>query len=131
MDEQTTWTGKVYADLEHGVKTGLQLKKGDIITAIASGYVKFGVGPNQWAGPMTAIPPLEGNIWADRTALVALIGDDPTIYPIGTGVLNWSVPTDGELTLRFNDNPKTYLDNSGSFDVTVQKQRRVIVTFID
>ncbi|MFK0686471.1 LecA/PA-IL family lectin [Ochrobactrum sp. BD67] len=97
MNEQTTWTGKIYANLERGQKTGLQLKKGDIITVIASGYIKYAYADNKWADPTSPIP-TSGNQYTDEsTVLVALIGNDPTRYPIGTGVLNWSVPTDGEL----------------------------------
>ncbi|MBQ0709811.1 LecA/PA-IL family lectin [Ochrobactrum sp. AP1BH01-1] len=90
MNEQMTWTGKVAANLEQGQKTGLQLRKGDIITVIASGYVKFGIGDNQWANPASVIPPYGDDGY--EHGLVAMIGDEGTHYPIGTGVLNWSVP---------------------------------------
>ncbi|MBQ0709813.1 MULTISPECIES: LecA/PA-IL family lectin [unclassified Ochrobactrum] len=130
MNEQMTWTGQVDASLEQGQKTGLQLKKGDVITVIASGYVKFGSNSNHWADPSSAIPP-SGKADDEILKLVALIGEDKTRYPIGTGVINWSVPADGELTLLFTDSPGGYYNNSGSFDVTVQKQKNIIVTFID
>ncbi|MBQ0709814.1 MULTISPECIES: LecA/PA-IL family lectin [unclassified Ochrobactrum] len=130
MEEQLTWVGKVDSTLENGQKTGLQLKTGDIITVKASGYVRFGGDDTHWADPSSAIP-TSGKVDDALFKLVALIGDDKTQYPIGTGVLNWSVPADGELTLLFADTPGVYWKNSGSYDVTVQKQKKVIVTFID
>ncbi|GAA5664837.1 hypothetical protein FHW72_000487 [Ochrobactrum sp. RC6B] len=127
MDEKTTWTGKVAANLKQGQKTGLQLKKGDLISVVASGYVKFGPLDIQCADPATVIPTY--GIRDTYTALVATFGDDKTRYPIGTGALNWSVPADGELIFLFND-LNSYGDNSGFFEVTAQKQRKAIVTLM-
>jgi len=129
MHEQMTWTGKVEARLAQGQKTGLQLKKGDVISVVASGYVRFGTLENQWADPASAIPTHVHDGYDHK--LVALIGDDETHYPIGTGVLNWIVPSDGELTFLFVDTPNWYVDNSGAFDVTVIKQKQVIVSFVN
>ncbi|GAA5664838.1 hypothetical protein FHW72_000486 [Ochrobactrum sp. RC6B] len=127
MVEKTTWTGIVPGDLAQGQKTGIQLKKGDLISVAASGYVKFGPLDIQWADPSTYIPPYGPP--NDYVGLVATFGDDKTRYPIGTGVLNWSVPINGELTFLFNDR-NSHKGNTGFFEVTAEKQRKAIVTLM-
>lgn len=123
MTEMNMWYGTVDSRLEQGEATGFQLKKGDVISVVAYGYVKFGPRDNQWADPMSDIPPYGARPSKTITpGLSAMIGDDKTLYPIGTGILSWSIPTDGELIFLFLDEPGHYQDNSGSFHVTVQKQ---------
>ncbi len=133
MDGPNTWTGLVAANKEQGQKTGLQLKKGDFISVVATGYIKFGTDVYKCSDPLGNIPE-GGSVWPDypieNARLRALIGNDETHYPIGTGVLNWSVPSDGELTFLVRDVPGHYSDNSGSFTVTVQKQKRAIVVLV-
>ncbi|GAA5664839.1 hypothetical protein FHW72_000485 [Ochrobactrum sp. RC6B] len=133
MDEQNSWTGLVPANKEHGLKTGFQLRKGDFISVVATGYIRFGKGSRQFSDPLGTIPssdPIDPYYPFESARLRALIGNDGISYPIGTGVLNWSVPYDGELTFLVRDNPGDYADNSGSFTVTVQKQKRAIVVLV-
>lgn len=128
MTEQTVWTGLVAANLEQGQKTGVMLKKGDVISVVASGYVRFGADDTHWANPAAPIP-LFYNEDNRILKLVALLGNDPTQYTIGTGVINWTVPADGELTFLFADTPGLYWKNSGAFDVTVRKN--LVVAYIE
>ncbi len=133
MDGQNSWAGLVPANKERGQTTGLQLRKGDFISVVASGYIRYGTKSRQISDPQSTIPSEIGDdpYYPIATArLTALIGNDGIRYPIGTGVLNWSVPTDGELRFLFRDSPGDYGDNHGAFEVTVQVQRRMILTII-
>jgi len=129
MNEQVLWTGTVPGNLESGRKTGVQLKAGDIISVTASGYINFAAGDTQFADPRSPIPPY-GTYPAGVTVLVALIGNNPTKHPIGTGVLDWRVPTDGELILLVDDKPGFFADNVGYFTATVLKHKRALVSSV-
>ncbi|CCW31686.1 LecA/PA-IL family lectin [Xenorhabdus nematophila] len=50
------WSGTVPAKLEQGQPTGLILKKGDVISVVANGWVKYGHPDNYWAAPQSSIP---------------------------------------------------------------------------
>ncbi|MBC8954664.1 LecA/PA-IL family lectin [Xenorhabdus sp. PB62.4] len=110
------WSGTVPGKLAQGQPTGLVFQKGDVISIIAAGWVKFvnDNRPNPWSAPQGVPPnPPSGG-------LVAKIGDKT--YEIGNGVLHKTVPTDGELTLLFLDS--NYKDNSGEFYVNVKIESR-------
>ncbi|MDE9467278.1 LecA/PA-IL family lectin [Xenorhabdus bovienii] len=107
------WSGSVPANAEQGQPTGLILLKGDIISIIAKGWVKFGSANNEWSAPQgdtRSIP----KISYDLRAKIA----DKT-YGIGNGVLHKTVPVDGELILLYDDSPGEYDNNSGEFHVNV------------
>ncbi|CDL82782.1 LecA/PA-IL family lectin [Xenorhabdus szentirmaii] len=112
------WSGTVSGKLPQGQPTGLVLRKGDVISIIASGWVQFASDnrPNPWAAPqgIAGLPPQAGG------SLVGKIGD--FTYEIGNGVLHKTVPTDGELTFLFVDSH--YEDNSGDFFVNVKIESR-------
>ncbi|MBC8945183.1 MULTISPECIES: LecA/PA-IL family lectin [Xenorhabdus] len=110
------WSGTVPGKLAQGQPTGLVLQKGDVISIIASGWVKFANDnrPNPWSAPQGSPPNRPGG------ALIAKIGDKT--YEIGNGVLHRTVPTDGELILLFFD--PHYEDNSGDFYVNVKIESR-------
>ncbi|SFO11551.1 LecA/PA-IL family lectin [Xenorhabdus japonica] len=112
------WSGTVPGKLAQGQPTGLVLQKGDVISIIATGWIKYGHPDNYWAAPQSSIPtnprpePL--------ISLVAKIGN--STYKIGNGVLHRTVTTDGELTLLFLDT--YYQDNSDDFYVNVKIESR-------
>ncbi|CDL87339.1 LecA/PA-IL family lectin [Xenorhabdus cabanillasii] len=110
------WSGTVSGKLKQGQPTGLVLKKGDVISVIASGWVRYANDhrPNPWSAPQGAPPNPPGS------ALAAKIGDKT--YEIGNGILHRTVPIDGELTLLFLDTH--YGDNSGDFYVNVKVESR-------
>lgn len=120
------WQGKVDGNSESGKKTPIHLKKGEVITILAEGWIKFGKGDVEWADPQSPIPPFLASYKSDTTgslgSLVATIGEDKTRYPIGNGKVHWSVPAEGVLTFLFDDQLGKYADNSGSFDVTVTRE---------
>ncbi|PHM45965.1 lectin [Xenorhabdus mauleonii] len=109
------WSGNVPANAEQGQPTGLILEKGDVISVIASGWVRYTLdNTNPWSAPQ-GVPPLPPG-----GGLIAKIGD--STYEIGNGVLHRTVPTNGELTLLFSDSQ--YSDNSGDFYVNVKIESR-------
>ncbi|HUC19704.1 MAG TPA: LecA/PA-IL family lectin [Acetobacteraceae bacterium] len=115
------WSGKVGAGLEKAQATELHLKKGDVISVLATGWVKYGPNEVQWADPQCAMPRDGSGPKRDPpTALLAKIGG--TSYPVGNGLLHWEVPAEGELVLLFSDVPGKYGDNSGSYDVKIKKE---------
>ncbi|MCC8378610.1 LecA/PA-IL family lectin [Xenorhabdus sp. PB30.3] len=114
------WSGNVPANLEQGQPTGLVLQKGDVISVIASGWVKYASDnrPNPWAAPQGLV----GISPEARYSLIAKIGDKS--YEISNGVLHKTVPTNGELILLFFDFPGDFGDNSGDFYVNVKIESR-------
>ena len=123
------WSGKIDAGSENGKATGLHLKKGDVISVLATGWVKYGPHAEQWADPQCAMPrDGSGPKWDPPSSLLAKIAGKT--YPVGNGLLHWDVPADGELVLLFNDAPGYYGDNSGSYDVKVKKEENGAATNI-
>jgi hypothetical protein len=126
MSQSDIWSGTVDAKLESGKKTGFKVKKGDVITIIASGWVERGsgraYGPQGDESLVGSYKPA-GLVYPDGLvgALLMKIGDD-YLTPINTGVFRWTVPTDGELTFLINDLAGDYGNNSGSFNVSVEKK---------
>ncbi len=112
------WSGAVPAKLEQGQPTGLILKKGDVISVIATGWIKYGQPDNYWAAPQGTLPRKP----ALRDSLIAKIGNKT--YGIGNGVLHKTVPEDGELIFVFFDSPGDYGDNSREFLVNVKIESR-------
>lgn len=117
-----TWSGTVDANMESGQKTGFTVRKGDVITIVASGWAER--GPGKAFGPQgdqNYMP--SGLICPDALvgALLMKIGDE-YLTPVNTGVFRWTVPVDGEITFLFNDAPGEYDNNSGSFSVGVEKE---------
>ncbi|MEQ1964594.1 LecA/PA-IL family lectin [Xenorhabdus khoisanae] len=114
------WSGTVPGKLAQGQPTGLILNAGDVISVIATGWIKYGYPDNYWAAPQSSIPtnprpePL--------ISLVAKIGN--STYKIGNGVLHKTVPVDGELILLFNDRPESFDDNSHEYHVNVKIESR-------
>ncbi|CDG95359.1 putative PA-I galactophilic lectin (PA-IL) (Galactose-binding lectin) [Xenorhabdus bovienii str. puntauvense] len=112
------WSGAVSAKLEQGQPTGLVLQKGDVISVIASGWVKYAANNDTWAAPQGLV----GKSPQATYSLIAKIGDKA--YEISNGVLHKTVPVDGELILLFNDTPNDFSDNSGDFYVNVKIESR-------
>ncbi|MGJ0639096.1 LecA/PA-IL family lectin [Xenorhabdus bovienii] len=73
------WSGAVPAKLEQGQPTGLILKKGDVISIVAKGWVKYGHPDNYWAAPQGTLPRKP----TLHDSLIAKIGDKT--YGIGNG----------------------------------------------
>lgn len=115
------WSGEVDASLEKGQPTGLQLKKGDVISVVAHGWVKYDPSETTWAAPQGCVNGVPAGL-----TLVAVISGN--IYQIGNGVLHWSVPVDGELNFLFADQNGAFSNNSGSFTVNVVKEKMVDIT---
>ncbi|MGY2441012.1 LecA/PA-IL family lectin [Pseudomonas sp. SDO52101_S400] len=93
---------------------------------MASGWVERGsgraYGPQGDESLVGSYKPA-GLVYPDGLvgALLMKIGDD-YLTPINNGVLRWTVPTDGELTFLVNDLAGDYGNNSGSFNVSVEKK---------
>ncbi|PHM70399.1 LecA/PA-IL family lectin [Xenorhabdus kozodoii] len=114
------WSGTVPGKAEKGQPTGLILKAGDVISIIATGWIKYGHPDNYWGAPQSSIPTNPRPV--PIISLVAKIGN--SAYKIGNGVLHKTVPVDGELILLFNDAPGTFSDNSGEFHVDIKIESR-------
>ncbi|MDX7989232.1 lectin [Xenorhabdus sp. 12] len=112
------WSGTVPAKFEQGQPTGLTLRKGDVVSIIAKGWVQYGGPGNPYTAPQGVAD--EPNNLA--YSLVAKIGGKT--YEIGNGVLHKTIPIDGELVFIFNDYAGDFGDNSGEFHVDVKIESR-------
>ncbi|MDE1497091.1 LecA/PA-IL family lectin [Xenorhabdus bovienii] len=109
------WSGTVSVTSEKGQPTGLILKKGDVISVIAKGWVKYGRSNVEWASPDGPLP-----INAQPPSIATLVANIAgQKFKVGNGVLKQTVSVDGELILLFNDVLGTFGDNSGQFVVEV------------
>lgn len=115
------WQGNVDGRSNTGTPS-VMLKKGDVVSILATGWIKFGDGDTEWAGLQSPIPPCKSGHAGSLGSLVATIGDDKTRYPIGNGKLHWAAPAEGLLTFLFDDQAGKYRNNSGSFAVEVVKE---------
>ncbi|CAM3806695.1 LecA/PA-IL family lectin [Xenorhabdus thuongxuanensis] len=112
------WSGVVPALAQNGQPTGLILKKGDVISIVANGWVKYGYDDNMLSAPQGSIH----QYTETRYTLIAKIGNNT--YKVGNGVLHKTVPVDGELILIFSDDQGRYFDNSGNFLAEVKIESR-------
>lgn len=117
MTTTLAWSGNVDSTKPEGIKTGIIVKKGDIITLEATGWIKVGKEESAWAAPQ-GLPGRTGS----KSTLRARIGDGKQDYDIVNKSVGWEVPADGELILFVADNH--YADNSGSFDARVYKHEK-------
>lgn len=117
MTTTLAWSGSVDSTKPEGIKTGIIVKKGDIITLEATGWIKVGKEESAWAAPQ-GLPGRTGS----KSTLRARIGDDKQDYDIVNKAAGWEAPADGELILFVADNH--YADNSGSFDARIYKHEK-------
>lgn len=103
------WEGYLPAVQEKGINTGIQVKKGDRIDILASGFACYGA-PHPWHGPQGD----RENSFVGK--LFVKIGDVTT--PIGTGVLDWSATSDGEITFLYGD--VGHYNNEGGYDIKLK-----------
>ncbi|MFC6100011.1 LecA/PA-IL family lectin [Olivibacter domesticus] len=103
------WEGYLPAVQAEGVRTGIQVKKGDKIDILASGFAKYGAD-YPWHGPQGH----KENSQVGR--LFVQIGDTQT--PIGTGVFDWIAPSDGEIVFLYGD--IGHENNEGGFDIKLK-----------
>lgn len=115
MSTKSAWSGTIDSTKEHGINTGLKVNKGDKITIIATGLIKYGKEDHAWAYP-------GGNIGKDGkkkdiAILKARFSESGKSYDIGTGVYQLAAPESGELRLFISDS--SHSDNTGSFQADV------------
>lgn len=110
-----TWSGTVEGSSEKGTSTGLMLKKGELISIVADGWIQFDPNPTCWASPQGCAPGLPGGLKLD-----AIINGN--VYVIGNGVLHWPAPENGELVLVFGDQKGAFGNNNGAFSVKVMRE---------
>ncbi|SFO04414.1 LecA/PA-IL family lectin [Xenorhabdus japonica] len=114
------WSGAVSVTSEKGQPTGLILKKGDVISIVAKGWVKYGRPDVEWASPDGPLP-----IRTQPPSIATLVAKITNKkFKIGNGVLHKTIPVDGELILLFNDVPGSFGDNSGEFHVDIKIESR-------
>nr|WP_300309316.1 LecA/PA-IL family lectin [Halomonas sp.] len=109
------WSGNVSAAEENGIPSGIKVNKGDVITILANGWVKYSRGESAWAAPQGAAG--RDDLPESIATLVAVINNKK--YSVGNYLYRWDVPESGEISFLFNDRPGTFSDNSGEFHVEV------------
>ncbi|PRD42414.1 hypothetical protein C5748_16670 [Phyllobacterium phragmitis] len=129
QEKSVLWTGTLEATNEQGVKTGLTLNTRDPkITITVTGSAKYAQskpafgpdGDTNYQNPNTLLP--SANV---GMALMRIGGGQAgggPYRPVGTGISDWTIREDGELTFFYNDQPGDYGDNSGSFNIAVLRQ---------
>lgn len=114
------WTGRVEAKQEVPVNTELNFRRGARITIVSSGFARF-AGDTEMRGPSGKYQLRRADAPAPNENIGALLVKTGTICSaVGGGLLNWSPPTDDNVEFVYNDRPRTYADNAGHFDVTMQ-----------
>ncbi|HWV73782.1 MAG TPA: LecA/PA-IL family lectin [Pseudosphingobacterium sp.] len=103
------WEGYLPAVQEKGIGTGIQVKKGEVIDILASGFATYGPGY-----PLHGPQGDAGNSFVGK--LHVKIGD--VITPIGTGVMDWSATSDGEIIFLYGD--VGHYNNEGGFDIKLK-----------
>ncbi|MCT7377965.1 LecA/PA-IL family lectin [Chelativorans salis] len=119
------WHGKLDPKSENGKATSVHLKEDDVITITVTGSARNGPaapeeGPDgdpQNKDPKAILP------GTNVGAVLMRVGKDGAPKVIGTGKSNWGVGEVGEITFLYNDVPGEYGNNSGSFDVTITRER--------
>ncbi|MFE0755238.1 LecA/PA-IL family lectin [Inquilinus sp. NPDC058860] len=122
------WTGRLDAKNEAGIKTGVTVKKGDLLTIVASGWARSGNVNMQdypWHGPQgdknwRFQAQSEANFLLPLTLGALLIQIGSSLHYIGTGAIDWEAPADGEVVFRFNDRPSVYHENDGAYDIAMR-----------
>jgi PA-IL-like protein len=102
--------------------TGMQVRAGEVLRFMPSGEVSWGPGRHDGPAGEVNSPYNQSRPIPDRpgAALIGRIGND-TFY-IGEGSTSFRARTAGRLYLGINDD---YVqDNSGYFQVTVQRENR-------
>ncbi|QTL41036.1 lectin [Xenorhabdus budapestensis] len=121
------WSGVISAKSEKGQPTGLILKKGDVISIVAKGWVQYGRSNVEWASPDGPLP-----INAQPPSIATLVAKiSNKKFKIENGVLHKTIPVDGELILLFNDAPGTFGDNSGEFHVDIKIESRYNPNYLE
>jgi len=130
-----TKTVHVPASSHNPISTGLNFAEGAKVTIVSEGVALIGPIKEGWKyqgaeGETAPSPPPEAfgftriSMEANWGALLAATG---TVFtPLHGGLLNWSPPTDDNLSFIVNDTlnavrelPNGFSDNQGGFDVTV------------
>ncbi|MGN7788486.1 LecA/PA-IL family lectin [Enterobacter sp. 22452] len=119
MSYTPAWSGEIPANVSTGVNTGIELNKGDEITIIASGWIRYGKEEFALASPFGRVK--EGLATNSDTVLKARFGESGKGHSIGSGEYKWSAPESGVLYLYVADTDVGYKDNSGSFSAKVYK----------
>ncbi|MCT7375470.1 LecA/PA-IL family lectin [Chelativorans salis] len=123
------WHGKLDASAEQGKATSVHLKEDDVITITVTGSAKNGPaapeeGPDgdpQNKDPKAILP------GTNVGAVLMRIGKNGELKEIGTGVSHHHFQEEGEITFLYNDVPGEYGNNSGTFDVTVERVTPAVV----
>ncbi|EPC7254372.1 LecA/PA-IL family lectin [Cronobacter sakazakii] len=119
MTAKPYWTGNVPANAPEGVSTDIELKAGEEITILATGFIKYGKEEYALAVPDGRIK--EGLQTKADKVLKARFGTSGKGYDIGSGVYKWAAPESGTLHIYIADTPTGYSDNTGSFSVSLYK----------
>jgi hypothetical protein len=120
--ERMTWTDTLEAKNEQGLSTGVNIAGGSKITVTAAGSAGYRpdgglYGPG---GNLNRHDNISGLMFGDKPvgALVLTIGS--TAEVVGGGLTDWEVPgSGGTIVFKYNDKPKKYGDNRGSFRITM------------
>ncbi len=110
----------VVVDAKHPwVDSGLTVQKGERVSFEAEGIIRWGVEPDQVAGPEghDAKPGKLG-----KGGLIGRVGVNGKPFPIGRARAPLRMPKSGELFLGIND--FVFEDNMGSFSVTISRGDR-------
>jgi hypothetical protein len=101
------------------VDSGLTVRKGDRVSFVAAGTIKWGAEPGQVAGP-------EGHDGKSgklgKGGLIGRVGMTGKPFAIGGNREPFVMPKNGELFLGIND--FVFGDNAGAFTVTVSRPGR-------
>ncbi len=117
------WTGRVEANQEVPVNTGLNFRQGARVTIVSSGFASC--GEVQMYGPSGRFKMYDNGAPASEENIGALLVKTGRIFTaVGGGLLNWSPPTDDNVEFVYNDRRGAYGNNIGGFDVTMQYDDR-------
>ncbi len=89
------------------------------MTIQVSGWIKYGKEEFALATPYGRVR--DGLVTRDEVVVKARLGASGKSYDIGSGIVDWEVPEDGELNLFVVDSAKGYGDNSGSFNAKIYR----------
>src|ERR1700682_4735133 len=112
---EATARGRVTVEATHPwVDSGLTVRKGERVSFVASGTIRWGSKPDQVAGPEGhgAKP---GKLGVG--GLIGRVGFTGKPFPIGNTRTPGSMPHSGQLFLGIND--FIFKDNAGSFVVMI------------
>ena len=110
----------VQVDATHPwVDSGVTVRKGERLSFVADGTIRWGSKPDQIAGP-EGHGAKAGKLGAG--GLIGRVGYNAKPFPIGSIRTPIAMPTSGKLFLGIND--FIFADNAGSFAVTISQPVR-------